>query len=180
MSNVSWDDIDEYDDLSSHVQYQTALKEGASEVEALKGVHRSSRDNARTPMQWSDEINAGFSKGNPWLKVNSNYREVNRKVEESDAGSVLNYYRCLKKLRDEHPALIDGKFKSYEDDSDDVYIYDRTDDKEKIRVMVNFKDRDVKIDPQYEENSSVLLCSLPEHETGKLKALESLILQIDK
>ena len=179
MSNVAWDNINDYDDLSSHVQFDMALEEGFSESEALEGVHRSSRDNARTPMQWNDKENAGFTTGEPWLKVNDNYHEINVEKEENDPSSALNYYRQLKQLRDKHQALIDGKFRSFEDDNNDVYIYERYNKDETIRVLVNFKDYEVNIDPIYEENTKVLICSCPQHDKGILKPWEALILQVD-
>ena len=179
MSNVAWDNINDYDDLSSHVQFDMALEEGFSESEALEGVHRSSRDNARTPMQWNDKENAGFTTGEPWLKVNDNYHEINVKKEENDPSSVLNYYRQLIQLRDKHQVLIDGKFRSFEDDNNDIYIYERYNKDETIRVLVNFKDYEANIDPVYEENTKVLICSCPQHDKGILKPWEALILQVD-
>ena len=130
-------------------------------------------------MQWDDSANAGFTTGEPWLKVNDNYHEINVEKEENDPSSALNYYRQLKQLRDKHQALIDGKFRSFEDDNNDVYIYERYNKDETIRVLVNFKDYEVNIDPIYEENTKVLICSCPQHDKGILKPWEALILQVD-
>lgn len=99
MTNCPMDSIDQYDDISTKDQYEEALKAGLSEEEALKICQRFSRDNARTPMQWSEEEEAGFTTGKPWLFINPNYKEINVKAEEEDADSILNYYKKLIALR---------------------------------------------------------------------------------
>ena len=176
MSNVAYADINDYDDISSYTQYELALAEGYSKQEALAGVHNFSRDNCRTPMQWDDGEFAGFSKAKPWLAVNDNYKDVNVKRQEEDSSSVLNFYRELNRLRNKHQALIKGKFRSYEDESDEVFIFDRTDEEETIRILLNFMDYEVKIDPKYEDDMDLLLCSEEDHEKGRLKPLEALLI----
>ena len=173
MSNVAWEDISCYDDISSYVQYEMAMLEGHSKKEALEGVHRSSRDNARTPMQWDDSEYAGFSEVKPWLSVNENYREVNVRKQEEDPSSVLNFYRELLKIRQEHPVLIDGKFKSLEDDRNDVFIFERRNDEEVMRMLLNFTQDEVEVN---EDNMKIVLSSEAVHEKGKLKPLEALVL----
>ena len=177
MTNVSWPEIDCYDDISSRVQYQTAITDGHTEAEALEGVHKYSRDNARTPMQWDDTDYAGFSSSSPWLPVNGNCKDINVEKEDLDPDSVLNFYRRLAMLRKEHSALIDGLFRSYENERNDVYIYERTNAEETVRILLNFSDHDVNTDQAYEENTEVLLCSCPVHERGILKPLEALVLK---
>ncbi len=85
----------EFDDINTKDQYQVAVRAGLSEREALEICGKMSRDNARTPVQWSGAENAGFTTGTPWLKVNSDYREINVAAQENDPDSVLNYYRRL-------------------------------------------------------------------------------------
>ena len=99
MQNVEWGSIEEYDDISTKDQYHIARQAGLSDEEALKVCAGMSRDNARTPMQWSNKEHAGFTTGTPWLKVNANYKEINVKSQEQDADSVLHYYRRLVALR---------------------------------------------------------------------------------
>ena len=99
MQNAKWNSIDEYDDISTKDQYKAALAAGLSKEQALAACGRMSRDNARTPMQWSDEANAGFTTAKPWLKVNENYKAINVAAQEKDPSSVLNYYRRLVALR---------------------------------------------------------------------------------
>lgn len=99
MENVAISSIDEVDDISAINEYQVALDAGLSAEEALKVISRYSRDNARTPMQWSDEVNAGFTTGKPWLKVNPNYTTINAAVQQHDPDSVRSFYKKLIALR---------------------------------------------------------------------------------
>lgn len=99
MENVTFSSIDEVDDISTLDEYKNALDAGLSPEEALKAVNRFSRDNARTPMQWSDEANAGFTAGTPWLKVNPNYASINAANQLDDPDSILNFYKKMIALR---------------------------------------------------------------------------------
>ena len=95
MQNAVWNDVKEYNDINTIDQYNIAISAGLSDKEALAVCSKMSRDNARTPVQWSDSDNAGFTTGTPWLKVNSNYKDINVQNQENDPDSVLNYYRKL-------------------------------------------------------------------------------------
>ena len=99
MENVPIASIDEVDDISARDEYRVALEAGLSPEEALKVVAKYSRDNARTPMQWTDEANAGFTTGTPWLKVNPNYPSINAAAQVNDADSVYSFYKKLIALR---------------------------------------------------------------------------------
>ena len=138
MTNVAWDSIDAYDDISSHGQYALALEDGFSKEEALGFVHFNSRDNARTPMQWTAERHAGFTSGTPWLPVNENYRTLNAAAEEKDADSVLHFYRHLVRLRETMPALLDGVYEELLADDEQIYAFSRTEGSSRIKTAVNF------------------------------------------
>ena len=138
MTNVAWDSIDAYDDISSHGQYALALEDGFSKEEALGFVHFNSRDNARTPMQWTKEKHAGFTTGTPWLPVNENYREINAAAEEEDKDSVLHFYRHLVRLRETMPALLDGVYEELLADDEQIYAFSRTEGSSRIKTAVNF------------------------------------------
>ena len=99
MRNAKWNSMEEFDDISTKDQYHTAREVGLSDQEALEVCSRMSRDNARTPMQWTSGENGGFTKGTPWLKVNPLFKDVNVEAQEQDPDSVLNYYRKLVALR---------------------------------------------------------------------------------
>ena len=99
MENISFDSIDEVDDISTLDGYKVARAAGLSDKEALRAVEKSSRDNARTPFQWDGSENAGFTTGKPWLRVNPNYTEINLADQRNDPDSVFNFYRQLTRLR---------------------------------------------------------------------------------
>lgn len=99
MENVPFSSIEEVDDISSLDEYQVALDAGVAPEDALKAVARFSRDNARTPMQWSDATHAGFTTGTPWLRVNPNYTSINAAAQMDDPDSVFHFYQKLIRLR---------------------------------------------------------------------------------
>ena len=99
MENVEFHSIDEVDDISTLDEYKVALEAGLDEKKALQAVARLSRDNARTPMQWNDSENAGFTTGEPWLRVNPNYRKINVQSQLEDKDSVHEFYKKLIALR---------------------------------------------------------------------------------
>ena len=99
MQNAVWNSVEEYNDINTIDQYHTARNAGLTDKEALKACSKLSRDNARTPVQWNAQENAGFTAGTPWLKVNDNYKEINMADQDQDPDSILNYYRRLIALR---------------------------------------------------------------------------------
>lgn len=141
MRNCQMHSVEEFDDISTKDQYNLALRMGLSEEEALAACNRLSRDNARTPMQWSGEENAGFTTGVPWLKVNPNYPEINVQAQEEKEDSVLNYYRKLAALRknpDYKETFVYGHLIPVYEDMENMMGYYRQDDKNRILVIGNF------------------------------------------
>ena len=134
MQNALWNNVEEFDDINTKDQYQLARAAGLSNEDALYVCGKMSRDNARTPMQWSGGKNAGFTLGTPWLKVNSNYPEINVENQEKDSNSVLNYYRKLVALR-KSPAY---RFVPAYEDTESVMAYYRVEEKKRIMVAGNF------------------------------------------
>lgn len=148
MQNAKWNSIDEYDDISTKDQYKAALVAGLSKEQALAACGRMSRDNARTPMQWSDEANAGFTTAKPWLKVNENYKAINVAAQEKDPSSVLNYYRRLVALRksDEFKELFTyGRCVPAYEDTDGIMAYYREDENKSVLVVANFGSKEAQI-----------------------------------
>ncbi len=141
MQNAPWNSVEEFDDINTKDQYQLARTAGLSNEDALYVCGKMSRDNARTPMQWSGGKNAGFTLGTPWLKVNSNYPEINVENQEKDSNSVLNYYRKLVALR-KSPAYREvftyGRFVPAYEDTESVMAYYRVEEKKRIMVAGNF------------------------------------------
>ena len=141
MQNAVWNSIEEYDDISTKDQYHIARDAGLSDEEALEVCGRMSRDNARTPVQWSDKENAGFTTGTPWLKVNSNYKEINVESQEKDADSVLNYYRklvALRKSAEYREVFTYGEFAPAYENTETIMAYYRVDENKRMLVAANF------------------------------------------
>lgn len=141
MQNAVWNDVKEYNDINTIDQYNLAISAGLSDKEALTVCSKMSRDNARTPVQWSDSDNAGFTTGTPWLKVNSNYKDINVQNQENDPDSVLNYYRKLVATRKspEYKELFTyGVFEPAYEDTEYVMAYYRVSDNKRILVAANF------------------------------------------
>ncbi len=159
MQNAVWNSIDEFDDISTKDQYHIARKAGLSNEEALEVCSKMSRDNARTPMQWSNKENAGFTTGMPWLKVNSNYKEINVKSQEKDADSVLNYYRKLVKVRkspEYKEVFTYGQFEPAYEDTDSIMAYYRFDGEKRVLVVANFGKEAVELELQYPVKNIIL------------------------
>lgn len=148
LKNADWDSPDDYNDLNTAAQYETALKEGYTESEAMDFVHRFSRDNARTPMQWDKSEQAGFTAGTPWLPVHEDYVTRNVEAESSDPDSVLSWYRELAAFRAGNPVLLDGTYEEKLRDSEEIYAYIRENDSDRLLIMVNFSGDEAAYDPQ--------------------------------
>ena len=141
MQNAVWNDVKEYNDINTIDQYNLAISAGLSDKEALAVCSKMSRDNARTPVQWSDSDKAGFTTGTPWLKVNSNYKDINVQNQENDPDSVLNYYRKLvatRKSPEYKEVFTYGVFEPAYEDTEYVMAYYRVSDNQRILVAANF------------------------------------------
>ena len=141
MQNAVWNDVKEYNDINTIDQYNLAISAGLSDKKALAVCSKMSRDNARTPVQWSDSDNAGFTTGTPWLKVNSNYKDINVQNQENDPDSVLNYYRKLvatRKSPEYKEVFTYGVFEPAYEDTEYVMAYYRVSDNQRILVAANF------------------------------------------
>lgn len=138
MTNAGFTSISEYRDVESLNYYEILCKQGKSSEQALEIIGQRSRDNSRTPMQWSDEEFAGFSKGKPWLAVNPNYTWINAKSQIGDATSILEYYKQLIALRKNKPVIAEGSISFLYQEIDKVLAYKRNLEEEEILVFNNF------------------------------------------
>lgn len=145
-TNVAWPSIDDYNDLNSISQYNSALSEGFTEAEALSFVHQHSRDNARTPMQWNAEANAGFTTGTPWLPVHDDYASENAQAEASDPASVLAWYLTLADFRQANEVLCDGDYREVAPSSEQVYAFTRENGDDRLLIAVNFSGAQAPVD----------------------------------
>ena len=159
MQNARWNSVDEFDDISTKDQYRVAREAGLSDAEALAVCSVMSRDNARTPMQWKDAPQAGFTSGTPWLKVNDNYPVINVEKEEGQLDSVLHYYRKLIALRKsgEYRELFTyGKFEPAYENADHVMAYYRILQGRRVLVAANFGTDTIELDWEVPEKKVLL------------------------
>lgn len=183
MKNASWNSIEEYDDINTKDQYHTAREAGLTNEEALHACGRMSRDNARTPVQWNDRENAGFTTGTPWLKVNSNYREINVEKQGKDPDSVLHYYRRLVAVRkspEYKETFTYGRFVPAYEDTETIMAYYREDDQKRILVAANFGKDAVSLPLDYPVKKVILSnCHRTEapQETLTLDSCEVIVLE---
>lgn len=141
MSNYPFADISEFKDIDALNKYEKAKEMGDSEEKILDFLRRRSRDNARTPMQWSKAPNAGFSKGTPWLAVNPNYSQVNVESEETEEQSVLHFYRDMIRLRrtsEYRDTLVYGRFEGIRTENTEDFVYRRTGEEREVIVAINY------------------------------------------
>ncbi len=139
MTNVKFNDITEYNDIRSINEYNQLINQGMSKKDALDHIWITSRDNTRTPMQWDNSLNAGFSKSNPWISVNPNYRSINVKEQLEDSDSILNFYKKMIKLKKSSECLIYGKYNLILEDDTNIFAYERILNDEKFLVICNLK-----------------------------------------
>ena len=139
MTNVKFNEISEYDDIRSINEYNQLINQGMSQKDALKHIWNTSRDNTRTPMQWDDSLNAGFSKSNPWICVNPNYKFINVKKQLEDSDSILNFYKKMIQLKKSSECLIYGKYNLILEDDPNIFAYERILNDEKFLVICNLK-----------------------------------------
>ena len=139
MTNVPFRDISDFRDLDSINAYHELVGQGVFTEEAMMRYLRyKSRDNARTPFQWNDEENAGFTTGTPWIMVNPNYKEINAREQMVRADSVFNYYKKLIRMRKENEIIVYGSYDLLLPDDPELYVYTRTLGDEKLLVICNF------------------------------------------
>ena len=154
MINSQWE-LDNFDDLETKNQYRFMVESGLTKADALTACNHHSRDNARTPMQWSDKENAGFTSGSPWLPVNHNYKELNVEKQEQEYGSILNFYRRLiafRKSKEYQEILTYGTFEPIYADLESVFAYERIQNGRKLVVICNYSSQrtEVELKEDYE------------------------------
>ena len=159
MTNVRFDDINDYNDIESLNMYKDRLSKGYSHNEIMESIYAKGRDNARTPMQWDDSENAGFTTGTPWLAVNKNYDKINAKQCLQDENSIFNHYKKLIDIRKSNDTIIYGDYKLLCEDDENIFAYVRELNGDKILVVCNFYDKDVEFKFDGDFNYSKVLLS---------------------
>ena len=182
MVDPDYDSMADYVDVESINAYQMLLEQGKTPEEAFAIIQAKSRDNSRTPMQWGDSANAGFTTGSPWLKAGKSYPEIN--VENEIQGPIFTFYQKLIALRKELPIIAEGSYQPAYEDSQQVYAFERQLGDEKLLVLNNFYPDPITIDilPEY-QNGEVLLSNYEEAQTAEvvtLRPYESLAIIVNK
>lgn len=142
MTNVQYD-IEDYKDCEIINMYHERLEKGYSKDEIMKSIYAKGRDNARTPMQWDDSANAGFTTGTPWIKVNDNYDKINAKSQVDDPDSIFSCYKKLVQLRKDYQVFVDGKFTLLLEDDENIFAYSRKNEEKTMIVVCNFFDKEI-------------------------------------
>ena len=182
MTNPYFDDINKYRDVESHNIYKIKEKEGLSNKEILDILMQKSRDNSRTPMQWDNSKNAGFTTGTPWIGIPDNYRKINAEAALNDENSIFYHYKKLINLRKNEELMITGKYEDIDLENEKVYAYRRVGDNGELVIISNFYENPVEFDVKglNLNNAEVLLSNYktePEISEGKifLKPYEAVI-----
>ena len=145
MTNIDYNNISFYNDVETINAWKEAIDNKKNMKKFFEAIQKQSRDNARTPMQWDNKKNAGFSKAKPWIKVNDNYKKINVKNQEKDLDSILNHYKLLIKLRKENSTLVYGKYEDLGPMHTKIFSYKRWDENDVFIIHLNFSNCLVKI-----------------------------------
>lgn len=177
MTNAYFDRLEDYRDIESIHAFHQYVDSGLVTAEdMMRYLKEISRDNARTPMQWDDSPNAGFTTGTPWINVNPNYREINARAAVSDPDSVFHYYQELIRLRHTLPIIVYGTFRGLLEDSETIYAYRRLLDGQVLTVACNFTDQEQACDLCEDPAATELISNYKTHKAGTLQPYEARVI----
>ncbi len=137
MTNAEFE-MEDYRDIETLNLYRERLEKGYEKSDIMRSLHAKSRDNARTPMQWNDSKNAGFSDGTPWIKVNPNYTQINAAKQIAEEDSVFHCYQKLIQLRKKYDVFTDGVFELLFEEDENLFAYTRSNASQQLFVVCNF------------------------------------------
>ena len=178
MTNYPMKSIDESLDVESINAYHDLVEEKheMTPEQMMACIRRKGRDNARTPMQWTAEKNAGFTHGKPWMPVNPNHTVINAQAQVGDPDSVFSFYQKLIRIRQEYDVVIDGRFELLMPEHEQIFAYIRDDGKQRMLVICNFSDRDAVLTADAQMDGQILLGNYDEEgEKQKLRPWETRI-----
>ncbi|WP_164667982.1 glycoside hydrolase family 13 protein [Virgibacillus doumboii] len=177
MTSVYFDSISDYRDIETLNMFHEKIAEGADEKQVMDAIHVKSRDNARTPMQWNSSANAGFTRGTPWIKVNSNYVDINAADAIADSSSVFHYYKQLIRLRKKYPVILYGSYELLLPESEKVFAYTRKLGSEQLLMVSNFTNETVQFKVPKEFMEAKKIIGNYKHSSGKpeLKPFETYV-----
>ena len=171
MTNIYFDKLEDYRDIESINYFEEFTESGLMTPEhMMKCLMLRSRDNARTPMQWDDSKQAGFTEGEPWIKVNPNYKKINVAQQLEDPDSVFHYYQKLIRLRKEKDIIVYGEFEPLYREDEQIFAYTRKQDQEKLLTVCNFSDKNAEVEvPEEFKGAECLITNLGRKEfEGKI------------
>lgn len=174
MTNVDYE-IGDYRDIETLNMYRERLEQGYQKEAIMRSIHAKGRDNARTPMQWDDGRNAGFTTGTPWIRINGNYKEINVRKELEDPASVFRYYQKLIRLRKECPVFAEGSFQLLLEEDEAIFAYLREAGEQRLLVLCNFfgAERTCPLKEMW-EGKELLICNYAEQDrSGVLRPYEA-------
>ncbi|MDR6125263.1 glycosidase [Bacillus sp. SLBN-46] len=145
MTGVRFNSIEDYHDIAMKNKYKEEVGKGRDPEEVFESLLHLSRDNSRTPVQWDDSVNGGFTEGTPWIKVNPNYKEINIAQALADPDSVFYFYKKLIQLRKENEVMVYGDFQEILEDHEQIYSFIREWDKERWLVVLNISEQQVEV-----------------------------------
>ena len=162
MTNIYFDKLEDYRDIESINYFKEFTESGLMTPEhMMKCLMLRSRDNARTPMQWNDSKQAGFTDGEPWIKVNPNYKEINAAQQLEDPNSIFHYYQKLIRLRKEKDIIVYGGFEPLYRDDEQIFAYTRKQDQVKLLTVCNFSDKNAEVEvPEEFKGAECLITNL--------------------
>ena len=182
MTNVKFDKVEDYQDVQSTGLYYSKLEQGMAHDDIMEIIWATARGNSRTPMQWSQAVNGGFTTGTPWLAVNPNYQTINVEAQEEDPDSILNFYKEMIALRKSEDIFVYGTYDLVFEDHKDIYAYTRTLGEKRVLILCNLtnKQTSINLDEITVSTDQLLLSNIPveEHESIQeltLKPFESRI-----
>jgi oligo-1,6-glucosidase len=173
MTGVTFDSIEDYQDIAMKNRYVEEVNKGRNENDVLTSLQLLSRDNSRTPMQWNNKKEAGFTQGVPWMSVNKNYVELNVEMDLQREDSVFRYYQRLIQLRKSNEALVYGEFKDLLPNDETLHVYERSLREEQFLIILNHSDDSHPI-PVSTECYNLVLQNL-NNETNQLRPYEARI-----
>lgn len=187
MTNYPFTKMSEFRDVSSFNYYHSMQDSGLTEDEKIWQVKKTSRDNPRTPMQWSSQENAGFSTTKPWININPNYQKINVETQLEDSNSILNHYKKIFDLRLKsiyRDLIIYGEYKQVDLENQDVYIYEREDLTQKLIIINSFSEQEINYDLSIYQINKVVLSNYQEtiinNNIITLRPFESLVMEVEK
>ena len=178
MTNVAYESIEEYRDIETLNSWKDAMRKGVDPHDFMKLVHQQSRDNARTPFQWRNAKNGGFSDGTTWLRANDNFASINVEMQEHDDESVLNYYRKMVTYRKANPTLVYGDYECYQVEHPDLFMFKRWGSERNYWILLNFSEHHHDVEIHLPANLRLGINNYPEpNDISKLRPWEAKIFQ---